>query len=881
MTETYSILFDQASVHYVLERIRQAEPIGVTPLRNLVWLRRQIEAQGPQPSLAAIETALSDALARLVEQNLSTLRLLEGVIQTSPIQTRASVLNVLRQDFAHSNDELEAWSVLYHRYVRLDLNLQVQDIANTLRTNARLINRRQGHGFYRLTEYLSRLEAEARSRNRRLWLTLKLPSPAYNSLFGIENSLSHLLELLNTAPPYAVALIGPGGIGKTTLARAAANAIIESERFADIVWLSLDTPTSYSSLLAMIAKSLGYLHLVSTSELELETSLWERLKTTPSLIILDNADALEQPSLFLSRLSTFVEPGRLLVTMRIIPAPDTPIHIFPVHPLPSDALTALLRETARLRRIPQADLLDQTRIDAILKAVGGNPLAGRLVISSLASLPLERVLERLPTLQIEHGEALFDALYARAWQSLDDSARLTLIALSLMPSSGASWSELHELLDLTSEELDNALMNLNTASLIEAIGTEPSYLIHTLTRQFVSGQAIEPQWKEPTRDLLRGIVQRRSENMDRLNAEETPGNGAAYNIRLLQLQTKLGEPIEIVSDLISRIAPSVRRSGQWTAWREMLYTVLDYLSPAPVNRIHRARTLLELGVAARWLSDRNEALEAFEQAIELFGNVGDFTGQAEALIEAGQLHETLGNTNPAFDCYLRAVKVAGRFRDRTLFRRALNSLARLALLNNLVEQALGLLSIALKSFEKDEPDGQTLSQLGAVYLQLGDLDKALSTQEAALDALREVGDLPRLARAHLRMGIACHAATRSEEAHEHLQIGLDLMRTLGDAFGEARLLTSLGTFYADWERWQEALYTWKEALAFQERLGDPAGKATTLFNIADLYWKLDRVKEGRGVLEEARKLAERNNVVMVLDQIKLHPMNPANDQTQP
>ena len=94
-----------------------------------------------------------------------------------------------------------------------------------------------------------------------------------------HNTFLHdvLRRFLNTpAPPYIVALVGPGGIGKTALAHSVTMRWIEEERIDDVVWLTLELPISYASLLALIAANLGYLHLVSANQAELEIALRER-----------------------------------------------------------------------------------------------------------------------------------------------------------------------------------------------------------------------------------------------------------------------------------------------------------------------------------------------------------------------------------------------------------------------------------------------------------------------------------------------------------------------------------------------------------------------------------------------------------------------------
>jgi tetratricopeptide (TPR) repeat protein len=282
---------------------------------------------------------------------------------------------------------------------------------------------------------------------------------------------------------------------------------------------------------------------------------------------------------------------------------------------------------------------------------------------------------------------------------------------------------------------------------------------------------------------------------------------------------------------------------------------------------------MEMAIAARWLGDVDDALDNFREAIRLFTSDGDLTGRARAVLEVGQLFETLGQTEPAYEAYQLAASIAEHYLDPALRRQALNGLAGLALHNDRPAQALDLLNAALTTYVgSEEPDGQTLSQLGAVLLKLGRLEDSIKAHAQALETLQEAGDLPRLARAHLRMGSACHAAGLHDEALHHLQTGLDCMRALGDAFGQARLLTNLGVLYEERSHSSEALANWQDALALQEHLHDQIGMATTLFNIADLESRLGHLDDAQAHMEEAYQLAQHVNLPSLLKLIRSHPL---------
>jgi tetratricopeptide (TPR) repeat protein len=259
-----------------------------------------------------------------------------------------------------------------------------------------------------------------------------------------------------------------------------------------------------------------------------------------------------------------------------------------------------------------------------------------------------------------------------------------------------------------------------------------------------------------------------------------------------------------------------------------------------------------------------------EGAVAGFGEVGDFTAQAEALIELGALHAAGGRRAEATLAYQRAVAAAERYGVLDSLRRALNGLATLALQDDTIEEALALLRRAL-ALAPDEPDGQTLSNLGVACLRAGLADEAVMVQQEALAHYELAGDWPNRARAHVRLASAYAGREEYDAARRHFEEGLALMRGLGDALGQARALVNLGAAHGQQGRWEDAKLVLSDALALQRHLGDEVGMAYTWYNLGDAQWAAGDERAARESLAQAAQLAESLRRESLAESIAAHP----------
>jgi len=332
-----------------------------------------------------------------------------------------------------------------------------------------------------------------------------LPPQTYTQLFGMEQVLARLLEYLNDPEGrWVISLDGMAGLGKTALAREAAGRVAKTDRFADIAWVTV-RPAAYASqaplqldipaltcgqVLDAIASQLGSADLGPLPLPVKRNRTRELLADRACLIVLDNLETALDCGSWPDWFWEMARPSKFLLTSRHWLHLDVGHQVLRLDQLPETESLILIRHEAHRRGLMEvADASDDT-LRPILAATGGNPLAIKLVVGQLVSLPLSRILAALETAQ-RGADPFYQYLYRVSWELVSAPAQHLLRRMAEVQACEASWEDLAATSGLRGDDLNRAIEELVTHSLMQTVGFEKTYSLHPLTQHFALSQTAQ------------------------------------------------------------------------------------------------------------------------------------------------------------------------------------------------------------------------------------------------------------------------------------------------------------------------------------------------------------------------------------------------------
>ncbi|MFO1329761.1 MAG: BTAD domain-containing putative transcriptional regulator [Rubrivivax sp.] len=646
------------------------------------------------------------------------------------------------------------------------------------------------------------------------------PAPAAGAeLIGRRQELAQLVERLTGDDVRLLTLLGPGGTGKTALARAALARL--QPQFPDgAAWVDLEAVDAVERVPVQAALAMGL-------ALDPRHDPWEALvqalgkgSAAPRLLVLDNAETLAADAGFAPRLAALLDavPGlRMLATSRVVlglrgewrlpldglPLPDadeTDVDALQAN----DAVRLFVRQALPLA--PGFCLADEAvEVVQLVREVEGLPLALCLLAAWRRLMPVREILAELrhsldllePSTAHERG---VPAAFERSWRQLSPLQQRVLGQLALLPQAVD-----REMLRAVLHAPLPVVASLVDRSLVRADG-DGRFSLHALIRRLaaphaVDAAALRARHAHHMGQRAQGPATSHTAYLAALDLAIDHHRAAwgwalqAGHAALLQVLAVALATHEFERGPLGQVVPPLRQAATVLQTRtgeegvagdagKALATVCTALSTLQFRlgqmdeAVHRARQVLELVDAG--MPDRGVLADALITLFSVHLHRGDMAAaaalvpryQAEARASgdrvreayghtiAGQAQAGLGRFDEALHSYEAARAVHVEIGDTASLPRLLSNMGHLLRRMQRPADAVRVLDEGLHwarrhGIEAAQPS--LLTHLALAHEDLGDTAAMLRTTERALAAARQTTEPFALMRALLSHGRALAA----------------------------------------------------------------------------------------------------------------------------
>ncbi len=164
------------------------------------------------------------------------------------------------------------------------------------------------------------------------------------------------------------------------------------------------------------------------------------------------------------------------------------------------------------------------------------------------------------------------------------------------------------------------------------------------------------------------------------------------------------------------------------------------------------------------------------------------------------------------------------------------------------------LAIARETGER-RAEGNALGNLGVAYAKLGETRKAIELYGLHLVIAREIGDRHGEGNALGNLGLAYADLGEPRKAIECHDMNLTIAREIGDRRGEGAAIGNLGTAYQRLGETREAIECFEKAIAIAREIGDRRCQEVNLGNLGSAYQRLGEIPEAIERFEQALAMA--------------------------
>jgi tetratricopeptide (TPR) repeat protein len=684
--------------------------------------------------------------------------------------------------------------------------------------------------------------------------------PNIEDFTGRKDYIAQIEEILNLGK--IVTISGIPGVGKSALAIHAAHRL--KDRYPDAqlhVNLHGQTPESALEAKTVLIRFLNA--LTGRDESQLATDLdglvaqyRSTLADKRALIILDNArDEGQIRDLLPSSPNCAV-----VVTSRSRLTGLPGAGLIDLEPM----TVGIESELGDAELLFQAILQDDKRVASelaaareIVKLCGGLPIAIRITAATLKQqiwvrkslqayaqeLDTELRLDKLENENVEAaipGQGSVRASFNLSYQALTEDEQQLFRYAGGLPGVNFGLEILAAVMEREELQIEAGLGRLLEAQVLESRG-DNRFAWHDLMRLFAKAQLTKME-RETVVD--RGLTWY-------CKGAKFWGNGL-NPMRCKQLAQKLAATTEEAAEDLERMLP-MRALDWFTTEQNNWIDVVRDLSqiPRPDDAITLAANLVPFfDRRCRW----GDWVTTHQMVKDCAQQAGNLAGVAQTLGNLGSVYQCQRKWEQAIDCFEQSLEISRRLEDEHSVAQTLNNLGTVYEPQSKWGQAIDCYEQSLETKRQlgDEHGvAQTLGNLGIVHRSQGKWEQAIDCYNQSLEISRRLEDEHGVAQTLGNLGNVYQCQRKWEQAIDCYEQSLEISRRLGYERGVAQILNNLGNVYRIQYKWEQAIDCFEQSLEIYRRLGDEHGVGQPLANLGILHDRRNQPEKARILSQEA------------------------------